>query len=592
MHARVNVHVLVLILFTCITAFAQQPSKQSTRQQVSEKAFVDWTRAHAVPLKTVEAGNGFDDMKPLGDIVGDARIVALGEATHGTHEFFQLKHRIIEYLASQKDFTIFSIEANMPEAYKLNDFVLRGEGDPKQLIKDMYFWTWDTQEVLDMVLWMREFNKSGKGHIEFTGFDMQTPNVAMEIVKGFVQKQEPSYASEVTSTYDKVLKVSRQSGPAFGVGTATFPVQAAAGKRIVYSGFIRTQDVTEGWAGLWWRVDGEPGKVLAFDNMQNRSVTGTTDWKRYEISLDVPANAKNINFGVLHTGGGTAWFDSLAVEINGVPYTDTSAFDLDFESPTPKGFYTGGDGYQVVLDNTVAHTGKQSLRSTRTSQAAPAQGAPSNEEVASGCVAIIKHLEGERAKLLEHAKPQEVEWAIQMARVVYQSVQSKTGEKTRDESMADNIKWIVDQNPGAKIVLWAHNGHITYQGYSYVPMGKYLKTMFGTKIVNFGFHFNQGSFRAYGGESKKIEEHMMPPAPDGSLDHALAATGPPLFALDVRKLPKTGPVAEWAQQPRASRSIGAVYFGPNAPSTLVTSPVPEMFDVILFVEKTTASRPN
>ena len=50
---------------------------------------------------------------------------SLGEATHGSREFFQLKHRMLEFLATEMGFTIFSIEANMPEAYKLNDFVLR-----------------------------------------------------------------------------------------------------------------------------------------------------------------------------------------------------------------------------------------------------------------------------------------------------------------------------------------------------------------------------------------------------------------------------------------------------------------------------------
>ena len=54
---------------------------------------VDWIRASAIPLATVEAGNGFSDLEPLRRIIGDARIVSLGEATHGTREFFQLKHR-------------------------------------------------------------------------------------------------------------------------------------------------------------------------------------------------------------------------------------------------------------------------------------------------------------------------------------------------------------------------------------------------------------------------------------------------------------------------------------------------------------------
>src|SRR6266568_422706 len=165
-----------------------------------DQTVVEWIRAHAVPLKTVEAGHGFSDMEPLKSIVGDARIVSLGEATHGTREFFQLKHRMLEFLASEMGFTVFSIEANMPEAYRLNDYVLNGNGDPAELLRGMYFWTWDTQEVLDMILWMREFNKSGKGHIEFTGFDMQTATVSMDIVRTFVQQNDPTYFDTVNQT--------------------------------------------------------------------------------------------------------------------------------------------------------------------------------------------------------------------------------------------------------------------------------------------------------------------------------------------------------------------------------------------------------
>ena len=76
------------------------------------------------------AGSGLDDLAPFKALIGDARIVALVEATHGTREFFQMKHRLTEFLASEMGFTIFSIEANMPEAYRVNGFILRGQGDP------------------------------------------------------------------------------------------------------------------------------------------------------------------------------------------------------------------------------------------------------------------------------------------------------------------------------------------------------------------------------------------------------------------------------------------------------------------------------
>ncbi len=128
----------------------------------------DWALEHAIAFDTVEAGHGFDDLAGLREIIGDARVVALGEGTHGTREFFQMKHRLIEFLATEMGFTIFSIEANMPEAYRLNDYVLGADGDPAELIAGMCFWTWRTEEVLEMVQWMRRFNGAGDHRIQFS----------------------------------------------------------------------------------------------------------------------------------------------------------------------------------------------------------------------------------------------------------------------------------------------------------------------------------------------------------------------------------------------------------------------------------------
>ena len=343
---------IATLLLTC--CFIQPAVAQTNNQQT-----VKWIAAHAIRLKTPEAGHGFADMKPLKKIIGNARIVSLGEATHGTREFFQLKHRMLEFLASEMGFTIFSIEANMPEAYRLNDYVLNGTGDPAKLLKGMYFWTWDTQEVLEMIKWMREFNKSGKGRVQFTGFDMQTPDVAIGIVRDFVARHDTQFVGELDQA--AALKPAPAAdGPPFAVATASFPIQAAAGKRIHYSGYIKTQGITRGWAGLWWRVDGKSG-VLAFDNMQDRGATGTTDWKRYEIDLPVAADVTNINFGAIQTGDGSAWFDGLNVTVDGEPYQDKSKFDLDFESSPPMGFFTGGAGYQVKVDKRFVHSGSQSL---------------------------------------------------------------------------------------------------------------------------------------------------------------------------------------------------------------------------------------
>ena len=558
-----------------------------TRQ---EAAVAQWVRSNAIRLQTVEAGHGFADLQPLKRVVGNARIVSLGEATHGTREFFQLKHRLLEFLATEMGFTIFSIEANLPEAYRLNDYVLRGVGDPRQLLRGMYFWTWDTEEVLDMILWMRAFNASGRGRVQFTGFDMQTPTVAVEIVRAFVTRYDAPYMTAIGQAIDEIRALGATSS--FGVATSTFPVASAAGRRVRYSGFIKTTGVTRGYAGLWWRVDGESG-ILAFDNMSNRGVTGTSEWARYEIELPVAGNARNINFGALHTGDGSAWFDGLTIELDGVPYTDQSFFDLDFESATPRGFSVGGVGYEVLLDRQVVRSGSQSLRMTYRS-AAPGQIDPAR--VSATWKDVVRYLEANRAAYRSRgATDQEIEWATRNAIVVLQGVQMRTNEVSRDRSMAENIKWILDQSPNEKIVLWAHNGHVAAGGFAepgFEPMGSTLRKMYGTNMVVFGFAFYQGAFQAMG-RPIGLSTFTVGPAPAGSLDATLAAARIPAFAVDWRRSPGRGVlVGLWLNEQKKTRWVGSTYFESAPDNFLVELRPREAFDVTLFIDMTTAARSN
>jgi erythromycin esterase len=392
---------------------AAAPQQQSSARE--EAAVEQWIRANAIPLKTVQAGNGFADMEPLTKIVGNARIVALGEATHGTREFFQLKHRMIEFLATRMGFTIFSIEANMPEAYRLNDYVLNGKGDLAQLLKGMYFWTWDTKEVLEMIRWMREFNQSGKGRIEFTGFDMQTPAVAAQIVSNFASKNDPDY-----------LPLIQQAVPALD------------------------------------------------------DVAGKAQWRE-----------------------------------------------------------------------------------------------------------IFGHLKSSQPTYLaKGVSSKDVDWAIQNARVVLQCLRMKSGEITRDHAMAENVKWILDQSPGAKIVLWAHNGHVATGG---KMMGSELHRGYGDQMVVFGFAFDQGTFQAIE-QGSGLRNFTVTAAPAGSLDATLAASGIPIFALDLKHVPADSSAAAWLKEPHGTRSIGAVY---SEASNYFNELSPQAnFDAILFVNHTTAALPN
>lgn len=115
------------------------------------------------------------------------------------------------------------------------------------------------------------------------------------------------------------------------------------GKRIRLSGYIKTSDVLEK-AGFWLRVSqANSESFLAFDNMMDRPVSGTTDWKKYTIVLDVSEKASKISYGALLRGTGQVWFDKLTFEIvdASVPTTGkkiekvkivSEPLNLDFEN--------------------------------------------------------------------------------------------------------------------------------------------------------------------------------------------------------------------------------------------------------------------
>lgn len=155
----------------------------------------------AIPFETSKPGSGLDDLAPLADIIGDARIVALGEATHGTREFLEMKHRLVEFLVGEMNFDLVAIEANWPEAASVNRYVQTGDGDPAQLLSSLHAWPFNTQEVLDMVQWMRQYNAdSSRPPVSLHGFDMQFPHAAIDEVIAYVREVDPAFV-DIESAY-------------------------------------------------------------------------------------------------------------------------------------------------------------------------------------------------------------------------------------------------------------------------------------------------------------------------------------------------------------------------------------------------------
>ncbi|GFE25526.1 erythromycin esterase family protein [Streptomyces nigrescens] len=190
-----------------------------------------WLTEHASPLGSLTPGAPHQDLEPLGTTLRDVRIVGLGESTHGTREFFRLKHRIVEFLVREAGFTTLALEASASAARALDAYVRHGTGDPARLITRLGFWTLRTEEMLDLVEWLRAHNRGlpeGR-QVRLVGIDPQRCADSVEAVAAFLCQVAPERAEDV-----RELEVLAQAHPA----SRPDPQQALLRRAEALAGFL------------------------------------------------------------------------------------------------------------------------------------------------------------------------------------------------------------------------------------------------------------------------------------------------------------------------------------------------------------------
>jgi erythromycin esterase len=182
--------------------------------------------------------------------------------------------------------------------------------------------------------------------------------------------------------------------------------------------------------------------------------------------------------------------------------------------------------------------------------------------------------------------------------VQYAQLRSKgfhAGNMFRDKCMATNIDWISQQNPKAKVVLWAHNGHVEKRRGLSKSMGHYLEKTYGADYVSVGFTTGQGTFTAITIDPQTKQRHLsrvnslQEPIPD-SFEKWFAGSSMANFYLDLRTLPTEHVEAGWLNQKKWMRNIGsAVSTKPDYQFT-PNHRIRELHDVLVHLNQTTASR--
>lgn len=149
------------------------------------------------------------DYNPLLELIGEARYVLLGEASHGTHEFYKARAEITKRLITEKKFTVVAWESDWPDALRVSRYV-RGVGSDKSAMealsgyKRFPTWMWRNADILELVSWLRNYNShlpTGAPKVGVYGLDLYSLHASMEAVVRYLEETDPIAAQAARRRY-------------------------------------------------------------------------------------------------------------------------------------------------------------------------------------------------------------------------------------------------------------------------------------------------------------------------------------------------------------------------------------------------------
>lgn len=173
-----------------------QPIVAPRRTASSQALVAELVRETAESISTIEAA----DLGSLVERVGDSRLVLIGEATHGTSEFYRMRAEITKDLIQRRGFRFVAIEADWPDAARIDQYVRRfspANGHRWQAFSRFPTWMWRNQEVLAFVEWLRAYNDSiddPRDKVAFYGLDLYSVFTSIRAVLDYLDRVDPEAA--------------------------------------------------------------------------------------------------------------------------------------------------------------------------------------------------------------------------------------------------------------------------------------------------------------------------------------------------------------------------------------------------------------
>jgi len=186
---------------------------ESNLSSIDKEKTITWLKQNAIPIQSLKSGNSFNDLMAMKNVLQDVQIIGLGEATHGTKEFFQMKHRMIEFLVKELGFKILAMEFNYLGAENINNYILNGKGDVYSALRSQGLMVWNTEEIIEMLEWLRNYNQtvSDDKKVIVKGLDTRCNYLGDNfiIISDYFKKVDPKNAEQTDSLLKTMKKMDQ-----------------------------------------------------------------------------------------------------------------------------------------------------------------------------------------------------------------------------------------------------------------------------------------------------------------------------------------------------------------------------------------------
>lgn len=235
-----------------------------------------------IAAKAQPLSGHFPDYDALITSIGDARVVLLGESTHGTHEFYHERARITRRLVEEEGFTVVAVEADWPDAYRVNRFV-RGRGQDSSAAEALGgferfpTWMWRNTDVLTLVDWLCEYNAArprGKPAAGFYGLDLYSMFTSMHEVVKYLDGVDPEAAERARYRYG-CFEVFGEDSQAYG-----FAAEVGARRSCEDQAVKQLEDLRQGAADLASRDGRIPEDEYFYAEQNARLVLNAEEYYR------------------------------------------------------------------------------------------------------------------------------------------------------------------------------------------------------------------------------------------------------------------------------------------------------------------------